>query len=51
MIAIWFGSAMWIVALSAHYFGFSSDLIWFVVFLGTGIALVEWLASKNKAGE
>jgi hypothetical protein len=51
MIAIWFVSAMWIVALSAYYFGFSSDLIWFVLFLGTGIALVEWRASKNKAGE
>jgi hypothetical protein len=50
-IAIWLVSAMWIVALSAYCFGFSSDLIWFVLFLGTGTALVEWRASKNKAGE
>jgi hypothetical protein len=37
-----------VVALVSNYFGFSSDLIWFVLFLGTGVALVEWRALRNK---
>jgi hypothetical protein len=41
-IAIWLVGAIWIVALVSHYFGYSSDLIWFVLFLGTGAALIEW---------
>jgi hypothetical protein len=41
--------ALWIVALISNYFGFfSGDLIWFVMFLGTGAALVEWRALRNK---
>jgi hypothetical protein len=47
-IAIWLVGALWIVALVSNYFGFSSDLIWFVLFLGTGVALVEWRALRNK---
>jgi hypothetical protein len=35
-IAIWLVGALWIVALVSNYFGFSSDIIWFVLFLGTG---------------
>jgi hypothetical protein len=41
IIAIWLAGAMWIVGLAAYYFGFSSDLVWFVLFLGTGAGLVE----------
>ena len=48
MIAIWLVGALWIVGLTAHYFGFSSDLVWFALFLGTGVALAEWRASRNK---
>jgi threonine/homoserine efflux transporter RhtA len=47
-IAVWFVGAMWIVALTARYFGFSSDLVWFVLFLGTGVAVAEWRVSRNK---
>lgn len=47
-IAVWLVGAMLIVALAARYFGFSSDFVWFVLFLGTGVALVEWRASRNK---
>ena len=47
-IAIWLVGALWIVALVSNYFGFSSDLIWFVLFLRTGVALVEWRALRNK---
>ena len=47
-IAMWLVGAMWIVGLTAHYFGFSSDLVWFVLCLGTGAALVEWRARRNK---
>jgi hypothetical protein len=47
-IAIWLVGALWIVALVSTYFGLSSDLIWFVLFLGTGAALVEWRALRNK---
>jgi hypothetical protein len=42
VIAIWLVGAMWIVALVSNYFSFSSDLIWSVLFLGTGVALIEW---------
>jgi hypothetical protein len=48
LIAIWLVGAMWIVGLTARYLGFSSDLVWFVLFLGTGVALAEWRASQNK---
>jgi hypothetical protein len=47
-IAIWLVGVLWIVALVYNYFGFSSDLIWFVLFLGKGVALVEWRALRNK---
>jgi hypothetical protein len=50
-IAIWLVAAMWIVGLTAYYFGFSSDLVWFVLLLGSGAALAEWRASQNRAGE
>lgn len=42
LIAIWLVGAMCIVGLTARYLGFSSDLVWFVLFLGTGVALAEW---------
>jgi len=48
LIAIWLVGAMWIVGLTARYLGFSSDLVWFVLFLGTSVALAEWRASQNK---
>ena len=48
MIAIWLVGALWIVGLTARYFGFSSDVVWFVLFLGTGVGLLEWRASRNK---
>jgi hypothetical protein len=48
LIAIWLVGAMWIVGLTARYFGFSSDLVWFVLFLGTGVALAEWRAIRNR---
>lgn len=48
VIAIWLVGAMWIVALVSNYFSLSSDLIWSVLFLGTGVALIEWRASRNK---
>jgi 8-oxo-dGTP pyrophosphatase MutT (NUDIX family) len=50
-IAVWLVGVMWIVALTARYFGFSSDLVWFVLFLGTGVAAAEWHASRSKTGE
>ena len=51
VIAIWFVGAMWIVGLIAQFFGLSSDVVWFVLFLGTGAALVEWRARRNKKDE
>jgi hypothetical protein len=48
MIAIWLTGAMWVVGLAACYFGFSSDLVWFVLFLGTGAGLLEWRALRNR---
>ena len=47
IIAIWLVGAMWIVGLAGYYLGYSSDLVWFVLFLGTGTGLVEWRASQN----
>ena len=51
VIAMWLVGPMWIVGLTAFFFGFSSDLVWFVLFLGTGAALVEWHARRNKEDE
>jgi hypothetical protein len=51
VIAFWLVGAMWIVGLAAYTLGFSSDLVWFVLFLGTGAALVEWRARRNKKDE
>ena len=51
VIAIWLVGAMWIVGLTALFFGFSSDLTWFVLFLGAGAAVVEWRARRNKKDE
>jgi hypothetical protein len=51
VIAIWLVGAMWIVGLTAYILGFSSDLVWFVLVLGTGAALVEWRARRNKKDE
>jgi hypothetical protein len=47
MIAIWLTGAIWVVGLAAYYFGFSSDLVWFVLFLGTGAGLLEWRGLRN----
>lgn len=47
-IAIWLVGALWIVALVSQFFGYSSDPIWFVLFLGTGAALIEWRAVRNR---
>jgi hypothetical protein len=46
-LAIWLVGAMWIVGLAAYYFEFSSDLVWFVLFLGTGAGLMEW-RTRNR---
>ncbi len=51
MIAIWLVGAMWIVGLASSYLGFSSDVVWFVLFLGTGIALAEWRAADEAGGD
>jgi hypothetical protein len=51
VIALWLVGAMWIVGLAAYTLGFSSDLVWFVLFLGTGAALVEWRARRDKKDE
>ena len=51
VIAIWLVGAMWVVGLAAHIFGLSSELVWFVLFLGTGAALVEWRTRRNKKDE
>ena len=51
VIAIWLVGAMWIVGLTARFFGFSSDLVWFVLFLDTGAALIEWRTRRNKKDE
>jgi len=48
MIANWLVAAMWVVSLLAYYFGYSTDLIWFVFILGTGAALAEWHAIRNR---
>jgi hypothetical protein len=48
LISLWLVGALWIIGLTAYYFGFSSDLVWFVLFLGTGVALAEWRATRNS---
>jgi len=48
IIAIWLVGALWIGSAAAYYFGYSTDLIWFVLFLGAGAALAEWRAIRNR---
>jgi len=48
MIGMWLVAATWIVGLVAYYFEYSSDLVWFLLFLGTGVALFEWRAAQNR---
>jgi hypothetical protein len=41
-------AALWIVGAVACYFEYSTDLVWFTLVLGIGIALAEWRAIKIK---
>ncbi len=50
-IAIWLVAAMWTAGLAACYFGFSSDFIWLLLFLGSSAALAEWRALRNRVDE
>jgi hypothetical protein len=46
-IALWLVGAVWVVGLVAYFFDVSSDIIWFVLFLGTGTAVAEW-RTRNR---
>jgi hypothetical protein len=48
IIGIWLVAAMWIVGLTAYCFNFPSELVWFMLFMGTGVALIEWRARTQK---
>lgn len=50
VIALWFVGAVWAVAVTTYFFDVSSDVVWLVLFLGTGTALFEW-RSRNRSGE
>jgi len=47
VIGIWFVGAMWAVGLVAYFLEMSSDMLWFVLILGSGIAGAEWRAIRN----
>jgi hypothetical protein len=46
VIALWLVGAVWLVALATYFLDASSDIVWLVLFLGTGTALFEWRARK-----
>jgi hypothetical protein len=50
-IAIWLVAAMWTAGPAAYYVGFSSHFIWLLLFLGSGAALAEWRALRNRVDE
>lgn len=41
-LAIWLVVSLWVVDGVACILGYRSELVWFVLFLGTGVALAEW---------
>ena len=49
-IAIWFVSALWVIGAVAYYFDYSAEVVWSALFLGLGVALVEWRLTKKGDG-
>ena len=50
-IAIWFVVSLWVVGAIAYYFGYHSELVLLVAFLGAGVAFAEWRSSAKIDGE
>jgi hypothetical protein len=46
-IAIWLVVSLWVIGALPFYFGDHSELIWFVLFLGAGVAIAEWRSNRN----
>ena len=47
IIAIRLVVTTWIVGAVAYCFGFSPEPVWLTLFLGTGVAVVEWHLFQN----
>jgi len=50
-IAIWFVVSLWVVGAFAYYFGYPSELILAVAFLGAGVAWAEWSSNRHANEE
>jgi hypothetical protein len=48
-IALWLVGAIWIVASVVYFFDVLSDIVWFVLFSGTGAALRAGLKNLDRA--
>lgn len=46
-ISLWLVGAVWVVALGTYFFDMSSDIVWFVLFIGSATGLVE-LRMRNR---
>lgn len=47
-IMIWLVGGAWVVALMAYILDAPVELVWLIVFLGTGTGLVEWVRLGHK---
>ena len=47
IVAIRLVVATWIVGAVAYCFGFGPEPVWLALFLGTGVAVVEWHLFQN----
>jgi len=47
-IAIWLVGALWAVGMTAFYFNFDSDLMWLLLCVGTGTAVVELKVIRDR---
>jgi hypothetical protein len=50
-IAIWFVGALWLVGGVAYQFGYTANLVWFALILGTGTAVAEWRMFRDRQND
>jgi hypothetical protein len=45
---IWLVGAAWVVALAAYVFDAPVELVWLILFLGTGTGIYEWARRRSS---
>jgi hypothetical protein len=47
-IMIWLVGAVWVVALAAYFLDAPGELVWMILFLGTGTGIYEWARRRSS---